>query len=360
MAGIQLRILGQTELSIGDKPASAALRQPKRMALLAYLALAESSEFRRRDEMIGLFWPEQDRLHARTQLRKALYAIRTTLGADALVTRGEEEVRLDPERVWCDAVEFLRHCDASEWTQAQALYRGDLLQTLAPGGVDGGFQRWLERQRQALRSLAARAGQESSIPADVSGERSVASEITPTSVDLHVPTVPAPAKPRARVRWLVGALAGVSVVLSLAAFAAGTQFTNPPELATVGVLPFNGFADPAAMMVGEGMAEELSTALTQISELSVRSTARSREALRGAEDLREIGRRLAVAHIVDGSVQRSSNRLHVTIRLVRASDGMSLWAQTYDFRPNDLIEAQAEVARSSVGELVPILGLRLP
>src|SRR5688572_16791110 len=105
------------------------------MALLAYLALAESSEFRRRDEMTGLFWPEQDRLHARTQLRKALYAIRTTLGPDALLVRGEEDVRLDPDRVWCDAVEFVRHCDAGEWAQAQALYRGDLLQTLAPGGV---------------------------------------------------------------------------------------------------------------------------------------------------------------------------------------------------------------------------------
>src|SRR5512135_3654041 len=108
-APVQLRILGHTELSrAGGRTGSGILRRPKRLALLAYLALATAEGYRRLDQIVALFWPDLDQAHARTQLRKLLHALRGIIGADALLTRGDEEIRLDTERVWCDAVAFTR------------------------------------------------------------------------------------------------------------------------------------------------------------------------------------------------------------------------------------------------------------
>ena len=183
----ELRILGHTELSLADNlTGGGVLRQPKRLALLAYLALAASDGFRRRDQIVGLFWPDPDPLHARTQLRKALHGLRATIGAEAFLTRGDEEVRLDTKMVWCDAVAFRRHCNAREWTEALALYRGDLLEGLFPGGVGEEFETWLAEQRAGLRGLAARAAWESSALADLAGRRDEAIALARRAAELNL------------------------------------------------------------------------------------------------------------------------------------------------------------------------------
>ena len=171
-ARAELRILGHTELApAGRHTGGTLLRQPKRLALLAYLAMAASEGYRRRDQIVALFWPEQDQLHARTQLRKALYGFRALLGEDAFPARGDEELRVDTTKVWCDAVAFRRHCEAREWAAALDLYRGDLLEGLHPGGVGEAFESWLVEQRGVLRALASRAAWECSAAADVVGRR---------------------------------------------------------------------------------------------------------------------------------------------------------------------------------------------
>lgn len=105
----ELRILGPTELA-GPVPdaGDSVVRQPKRLALLAHLALTTADGFRRRDKVIALFWPELDQSQARTYLRKALYGINEALGAEIFATRGEDEIRLDPAQCWCDAVALPR------------------------------------------------------------------------------------------------------------------------------------------------------------------------------------------------------------------------------------------------------------
>src|SRR4051812_7554915 len=106
---IELRTLGGVELTIPkDGTMQRVAIQPKRMALLAYLALGEPSGFRRRDSAVGHLWPELDTLHARGALRQALHSLRSIMGKDAIVTRGEEEIGIDRQLVWCDAVAF-RH-----------------------------------------------------------------------------------------------------------------------------------------------------------------------------------------------------------------------------------------------------------
>jgi DNA-binding SARP family transcriptional activator len=182
---VQLRIFGHTELSRpGGRTGSGLLRQPKRLALLAYLSLSTADGYRRRDQIVALFWPDLDQAHARTQLRKLLHALRSMIGAEALLTRGEEEIRLDPERVWCDAVAFTRSIKERQWGEALELYRGDLLEGLFPGGVGQEFETWLEDQRGMLREQASQAAWECSSRADLAGRRAEALELARRAVEL--------------------------------------------------------------------------------------------------------------------------------------------------------------------------------
>ncbi|HKP50089.1 MAG TPA: hypothetical protein VJU17_08760, partial [Gemmatimonadales bacterium] len=79
---LTIRLLGGCELVAGDKaPVTGLLVQPKRLALLLYLAVALPRGFRRRDEILALFWPESDAGRARNSLRQALHELRSHLPA---------------------------------------------------------------------------------------------------------------------------------------------------------------------------------------------------------------------------------------------------------------------------------------
>src|SRR4051812_5031515 len=123
---IQLRTLGGLDLTGPGSGGElrAVLVQPKRLALLVYLALAGAHRFRRRDTLTALFWPDVDADHARGALRQALRFLRGELGPAALVNRGEEEVGVDSEALGCDVALFEAACEASEWDRALGLYRG--------------------------------------------------------------------------------------------------------------------------------------------------------------------------------------------------------------------------------------------
>ena len=94
-----LTVLGSIDLRGGDpEAAESVLVQPKHVALLAFLELesltVHQRRFARRDHIVGLLWPELDQAHARTALRRVVHQIRTALGADLLVSRGDEELAL--------------------------------------------------------------------------------------------------------------------------------------------------------------------------------------------------------------------------------------------------------------------------
>src|SRR5687768_1834137 len=100
---IHLRTLGGLELQGGDpREMRALLTQPKRVALLVYLAVATPRGYHRRDTLLALFWPEKDPGHARNSLRQAVHALREALGADILDSRGPQELGLSWSRFSCD------------------------------------------------------------------------------------------------------------------------------------------------------------------------------------------------------------------------------------------------------------------
>ena len=154
---IELHLLGGASVtSAAGVPVGSVIAQPRRLALLAYLAFRAPGAFHRRDTLFALFWPEHDTERARHALRQSLYFLRQALGAGAIVSRGDDELALAPEQVRCDVAEFERAVTAGRLAEALALYRGDLL----PGfHIDDApaFDMWLEQERLRLRTRAAEA-----------------------------------------------------------------------------------------------------------------------------------------------------------------------------------------------------------
>jgi DNA-binding SARP family transcriptional activator/TolB-like protein/Tfp pilus assembly protein PilF len=152
---VELRILGPLLVSASDgRDVDALVRQSKRTALLAYLAASGPHGLHRRDTLLALFWPESDESHARAALSQALYVLRNALGEQAILGRGDDEVGLAAEVVWCDAVAFEAALGAGKPDEALALYRGDLLEGFFVTGAPE-FERWLDRERARLRQRAA-------------------------------------------------------------------------------------------------------------------------------------------------------------------------------------------------------------
>ena len=154
---IELRVLGSPEMDGPDgRDVQSVLRRPKRLALLAYLAAARPRSFHRRDGLLAMFWPDLDQAHARNALRQAVHSLRDALGRDAIVSRGEEELAIDPLRIWCDVAQFERDLETGNLDAGLSLYRGELLSSFHVSGAPG-FERWLDQERDHVRRQAVAA-----------------------------------------------------------------------------------------------------------------------------------------------------------------------------------------------------------
>src|SRR5438876_1055057 len=179
---IEFRLLGTLHLTDAEgREVTSLLTRPRRLALLAYLAAATPKGFHRRDTLLGLFWPELDQEHARAALRQALHVVRGALGAEAVLTRGDEEVGLDFDQLWCDVAAF---------DLAVAAYEEFAKQL----GVD--LEAEPAAETKAL--LAAVRARETAAPVELPG---------PASGRASAAVVAVPASGRRRVLWpaLVGA-----------------------------------------------------------------------------------------------------------------------------------------------------------
>jgi len=125
-----------------------------------------------------------------------------------------------------------------------------------------------------------------------------------------------------------------------------------PRVPSLAVLPFaNLSADRENEYFSDGLAEDIIDALTQVPGLRVMARTSS-FAFRGKEaDVREIGARLDVEHILEGSVRRAGNRIRVTAQLVKASDGYHLWSQRFDREMTDIFAIQDEISQAIVEKL---------
>ena len=160
----------------------------------------------------------------------------------------------------------------------------------------------------------------------------------------------APSKRSLAPRLLV---AGVTVAV-IAAAVLWNRNAAPRGAASssIAVLPFADLSpDHANAYLGDGIAETLINALVNVPGLTVAART-SAFSFRGREaDVREIGKQLHVAAVLEGSVQRAGDQLRVTAQLVRAEDGVNLWSQRFDRPATEIFAVQDEVARSAVAAM---------
>jgi len=124
---IRLHLFGPIDLRHHNgSEIQSVLAQPKRTALLSYLAAVDAGKLHRRGTLLALLWPELDEARARNALSKSLHHLRQSLGDDAIVVRANEEVGLSTERVWCDVAAFQLAGKAGDYEQALKLVRNAL------------------------------------------------------------------------------------------------------------------------------------------------------------------------------------------------------------------------------------------
>ncbi len=185
----------------------------------------------------------------------------------------------------------------------------------------------------------------------------------PLRIDLpkgaYVPAfavVPAAATPTARTPWrrlvagfLIAALFTATVVVIYRWTRKRGVSDRPPSVA---VLPFvNLSPDPSNEYFSDGLAEELIDSLTKIEGLRVAARSSSFQFKGKSADVRDVGQKLGVGAVVEGSVRKSGDRLRVTAQLISASDGYHLWSQTYEREMKDVFAIQDEISRAIVNSL---------
>lgn len=119
------------------------------------------------------------------------------------------------------------------------------------------------------------------------------------------------------------------------------------DIGSIAVLPFTDMSPERDQdYLCEGFAEELINALTRIERLRVASRTASFQFRRPGADIREVGRQLGVANVIEGSVRKSDNRLRVTVQLIEVANGYHRWSERFDRTLEDVFAIQDEIARN--------------
>ncbi len=179
------------------------------------------------------------------------------------------------------------------------------------------------------------------------------------------PARPAPKSPPRQVRRAVLIASGIAIVvvaallvgkIMLAPKGAG-QASNPATSAmstdkSIAVLPFTDMSEKHDQeYFAEGMAEEVLDLLAKIPGLTVIGRTSSFQFNGSHDDLRAIGAKLGVAHLLEGSVRSAGDRIRITAQLIDARTGAQEWSDTYDRQLGDVLKLQGEIAAAVAREL---------
>jgi TolB-like protein/class 3 adenylate cyclase len=192
------------------------------------------------------------------------------------------------------------------------------------------------------------------------GECEVKHGMRVSIVNLHADQVGNPQLPkkfralkkhRARMRWL----AATAALLVLAAIVAGIAMfsrnrgrstLSVPEK-SIAVLPFENLSrDPDNAYFATGIQDEILTRIAKIGALKVISRGSTQHYSARPHKLSEIARQLAVANVLEGSVQRTGDQVHINVQLMRAATDEHLWGESYDRKLENIFGVEAEVATS--------------
>jgi TolB-like protein/class 3 adenylate cyclase/Tfp pilus assembly protein PilF len=163
-------------------------------------------------------------------------------------------------------------------------------------------------------------------------------------------------KRRTRLRWA----AVTAALLALAAVVAGiamfsryrvrSALTAPEK--SIAVLPFENLSEEKAnSYFANGIQDEILTRLSKIADLKVISRTSTQHYKSAPENLPEIARQLGVAHILEGSVQKSGDVVRINVQLIKAANDSHLWADTFDRKLIDIFSVESDVAKAIADQL---------
>jgi len=389
---IRVFILGAQSVQSADGAEILSVSaQPKRFALLAYLAMSATSGdgYVSRDELLALFWPESDSERARNALNQYVFRLRDGLGSDSILSRGANRLGLNRELVSCDAVRFQRALEESDLEGALDLYQGDLLPGFYLSGTPE-LEKWLDNQRRRLRSRALDAALALGKAADGAAAGRQATEWYRRAIEIDpesdaaargfeiaaakseqwaLPqaetggsreTVPPAAHPIAngrsrpssvRTRWMIAV-----VVVVAAWWTSGTRSRTPDPLPRLAILPFEDvLGDSSLAYLVDGLHAEVGAAASRTDGLAVlsrRSVMRFRDSDLG---LAEIALELDADAILEASMVRRADSVRVHMRLLDPATGRALWSQPYDEAMSDVVSLVGRLPAVVATELQRVL-----
>jgi serine/threonine protein kinase/Flp pilus assembly protein TadD len=163
-------------------------------------------------------------------------------------------------------------------------------------------------------------------------------------------------KPAWRRRWaavfLLLALLVAALAVSLPLFRGRSKARETENIPSIAVLPFENFSEEKAnAFLAQGIQDEILTALSKISGLRVISRTSTAHLKSKPQNLADIARELGVRNILEGSVQKAGDHVHINVQLIQAQSGGHLWAQSYDRTLTDTFGVEGEVAKSVADSL---------
>ena len=127
--------------------------------------------------------------------------------------------------------------------------------------------------------------------------------------------------------------------------------TSVPEK-SIAVLPFDNLSDDKSnAYFAEGIQDEILTRLSKIADLKVISRSSTQKYKSAPDNLREVGKQLGVANLLEGSVQKIANAVHVNVQLIRAATDEHVWAESYNRKLDDVFGVEGEVASTIADQL---------
>jgi TolB-like protein/Flp pilus assembly protein TadD len=177
-------------------------------------------------------------------------------------------------------------------------------------------------------------------------------EITPEGIK-RTEVADAQGEHSRRGAWLY--IAAVGVALSVSLFFIGRYTARDQSAApasdlpakSIAVLPFDNLSrDPENAFFAEGVQDEILTRLAKVADLKVISRTSTQKYKSAPDNLREIAKQLAVANILEGSVQKSADQVRVSVQLINALNDAHLWAEIYDRKLTDIFAVESDIAKT--------------
>ena len=159
-----------------------------------------------------------------------------------------------------------------------------------------------------------------------------------------------------RLRWAAMTAALLALAVVVAGIVTFSRYRVRSTLAapekSIAVLPFGNLSrDAENAYFAEGIQDEILTRLSKIADLKVISRTSTQHYKSAPENLPEIAKQLGVAHILEGSVQKSGDAVRVNVQLIKAANDSHLWADTFDRKLTDIFSVESEVAKAIADQL---------